>query len=142
MQNKRLYADSSLIIIGIENKHSNSALVLQLIAAGMLEAFISEKTLLEVKNYFERNSSERTAYFALQLVKREFKIIALSEIQEEMRKWEAKIKKKDLEHLASAKHAKLDFIVAFDRDFEPFEEYRTPKQFLRQLGLKPREMEY
>lgn len=142
MQNKRLYVDSSLVIIGIEDKHSNSALVLQLIAARMLEAFTSEKTLLEVRNYFKRSSSERTAYFAQQLVKREFKIIALSGIQEEMRKWRGKIKEKDLEHLAAAKHAKLGFIVAFDRDFEPFEEYRTPKQFLQQLGLKPRETEY
>lgn len=54
-----------------------------------------------------------------------------------------KVKEKDLEHLATAKSLGLKFIVAFDRGFEPFPEYYTPKEFVEKiLKLKGFETDY
>ena len=54
-------------------------------------------------------------------------------VEKELAAWRGKIKEKDLEHLATAKALKLKFIVALDRDFEPFEEYCTPKEFVEKI---------
>lgn len=142
MPRKRVYVDSSAIIIGIEQPSSNSALVLELIAGKQLEAFTSEKTLREVGYFFARHRTQRQAYFVQQLIRREFSVIPFNRIEKDLRKWRGKIKEKDLEHLAAVKALALPRIVAFDRDFKAFKEYRTPKKYLEELGLKARETEY
>lgn len=142
MQNKKLYADSSMIINAIARPKSNSALIMELVRERALEAATSEKTIAEVRNYFARIGMEKQAYLAERLIRQSFKIITIGDIQKEMRKWRGKIKTKDLEHLASAKKMKLQYIVAFDRDFEPFKEYRTPKQFVDELGVASKPTDY
>lgn len=142
MQKPRLYADSSCIIIGMEKKGTNSSSLLELIAAEKLQAFTSEKTLAEVDNHFRDFGGEREAYFSIQFIKRCFTIVLLSKILAQQRRWRGKIKEKDLAHLATAKMLRLPVIVAFDRDFKPFAEYRTPKQFLEEMGAKTFGMEY
>ncbi len=52
------------------------------------------------------------------------------------------IKDKDLEQLATVKKIGIKFLVAYDRYFENFEEYITPKAFIRQIGIKPNSEEY
>ena len=69
-------------------------------------------------------------------------IIKRDEITHELEKWKCKIKDKDLEHVATAKLLRLKYLVSLDRDFEKFEEYRTPKQFIIELGLKPYQTDY
>ena len=142
MPKNKLYVDSSAIIIGIEKRESNSALLLELIAAKRLQPYTSEKTLREVNSYFSAHGTEREAYFVQQLVRREFTIVPLEKIMPQIRKWRGRIKEKDLEHLATAKALRLPFIVAFERDFRTFKEYRTPKQFLQGLVIKHLETEY
>lgn len=36
----------------------------------------------------------------------------------------------------------LDFLLSYDRDFENFDEYITPKAFIKELGLKTAASEY
>jgi hypothetical protein len=37
---------------------------------------------------------------------------------------------------------RIRFLVSYDRDFEPFEEYKTPKEFVKILGFKGVEEEF
>lgn len=69
-------------------------------------------------------------------------IIKRSEIQEEIPKWRGKIKEKDLENLATVKHVGLKYLVALDEHYRGFEEYKTPKEFIESLGMKPSDTEY
>ncbi len=140
MPKPRLYADSSVVIIGLENKESNSSIIMRLVAAGKLEAYTAEKTLEEVRNYFERRDAAREGYFAVQLIKRCFKVIGRDEINAS--KWRGKIKEKDVEHLASAKKYRLQRIIAFDRDYNKFSEHRTPKEFVEELGITSKTTDY
>ena len=47
-----------------------------------------------------------------------------------------RIKDKDLEQLAVVKKYGIKYLIAYDRDFENFEEYVTPKKFLQIVGEK------
>lgn len=142
MQKKRLYVDSSVVIPGIDNKASNSAIVLELVAAREVEAFTSENTLMEVKDYFSTNATAHEAYLAEQTIKRNFAVVPLDRVKKHLSKWRGRIKEKDLAHLATAKALRLPHIIAYDRDFKPFKEYRMPKQFLEELSLKHFDTEY
>lgn len=59
-----------------------------------------------------------------------------------MERWEGQIKEKDLEQLAVVKKLGIKFLVSYDRDFSPFKEYLTPKEFLKQMDLKPNQTEF
>lgn len=53
-----------------------------------------------------------------------------------------KIKEKDLEQLAVTRKYGIKYLIAFDRDFEGFEEYKTPKEFLEILEEEVSEEEF
>jgi len=38
--------------------------------------------------------------------------------------------------LATVKKLGIKFLVSYDRDFESFEEYITPKAFVKKMGIK------
>ncbi len=52
------------------------------------------------------------------------------------------IKDKDLEQLAAVKKLGIKYLISYDRDFEKFEEYITPKAFINWIGIKPSSYEY
>jgi len=54
-----------------------------------------------------------------------------------MLKYKKLIKAKDLEQVAAVKKLGIKHLLSYDRDFEPFEEYITPKEFIKELGVKP-----
>jgi len=141
MQKRRLFVDSSAIIYGLECPQSNSSTLLRLIRDKKLRAATSEKALREVKAFLALKRGEKLAYCGEVFVKRNFTIIGRKEIEAEVKTFRGRIKEKDLEHLATAKKLGAR-IVALDRDYAPFKEYVTPKQLVRELGLKPRDTEY
>jgi predicted nucleic acid-binding protein len=57
-------------------------------------------------------------------------------VESDLLKYQDQIKQKDLEQLAVTKKFGLKFLVSYDRDFEAFEEYQTPKRFIESLGLE------
>ncbi|MCZ7380501.1 MAG: hypothetical protein O8C64_02845 [Candidatus Methanoperedens sp.] len=59
----------------------------------------------------------------------------------EIIKWRRKIKEKDLENLATEVY-RVEISQALDDHYKDFEEYRTPKSFIKYMGLKPSETEY
>ncbi len=138
----KIFIDSSTFLWAYNRPESNSATIVRLLADGKLNAVISEKVVEEISHIFLSVHGHRTWGEVEAIIKSRCAIIPRTEIEHETKKWRGKIKEKDLEHLATAKQLAVDFILAFDRDYEPFPEYITPKQFVKKLGLKPSETEY
>ncbi|MBI5212693.1 MAG: hypothetical protein HY957_04895 [Nitrospirae bacterium] len=63
-------------------------------------------------------------------------VVFSADVKKEMAKYKNQIKDKDLEQLAVVKKLGIKFLIAYDKDFEGFEEYITPKAFIEQSGLK------
>jgi predicted nucleic acid-binding protein len=61
-------------------------------------------------------------------------VIPKRDVAETMERYTEEIKAKDLEQIAVVKAKSIKHLVAYDRDFEPFEEYVTPKQFLQETS--------
>ncbi|MEK6843135.1 MAG: PIN domain-containing protein [Candidatus Micrarchaeota archaeon] len=132
----RAYVDTSVLLWGFNFPEGNSSKIIGLLSLGKIEGYASELTLAEIENYFDLNYGEITKRKAITDISANLKIVLISEINSERDKWVGKIKEKDLDHLATAKFLKLKYLIAVDRDFEPFSEYRTPKQFLKEFGYK------
>lgn len=132
----RLFLDSSTIIYNFEYEESNSAIIFNMILEGKFQGIINEKVIEEVRRYMIRRRDRQFAYLVESILRTNFEVHYLFEIENEMRKWEGKIKRKDLEHLATVKEFKIPYLIAFDVDFIDFEEYFTPKEFLNNLDIK------
>lgn len=140
--NRIVFIDTSVFLIAYNVSRTNSELIENLIDEGVIIAVISERVLEELQENLKKYHTEKIAYKILKHLSTTCDIIYRDEIKTEIKLWKGKIKEKDLEHLATAKHLGLKHLVAYDRDFESFEEYRTPKQFVTELGLKPYDSDY
>ena len=129
----KLLLDSSAIVFGFELPNSNSRIIFDLVRSSLLEGFISAKAIPEVRGAFAGTRGEKFLYSLEKTLRDHLKVIEVEEVKEEMEKRRGKIKEKDLEHLATAKALKLPYIVAYDRDFEDFKEYYTPKEFVEKV---------
>lgn len=69
-------------------------------------------------------------------------VVLSADVKKEMTKYKKLIKDKDLEQLATVKKFGIKFLVAYDRDFENFEEYITPKSFVKEIGIKSASSDY
>jgi len=141
---KRAYLDSMVFIFG-RLEECNSRLVLFLAQLGEFEVVTSELVLEEVERFFRDNFSRQAGYVSRRFVEElSARIVRRDEIRTEMNKLKGEIKAKDLENLAAVKHENLDYLVAFDNDYEEakVKEYITPKEFVRLFKLKPYKMEY
>lgn len=136
------FLDTNVFIFSFEYPHSNSRKIIEQLNAGKIDAIVCEKVVREVIKYFQK-------YYGIELI-RLFRryilgsciVIANEKVKDEMKKWRGKIKEKDLEQLSTVKKYGLKYLVSYDRDFEDFEEYTTPKEFVAVLGLKPYETEF
>ena len=110
--------------------------IIELLNEAEVEAVTSERVLGEVQNYFRKYYSKD-----LSAVFRNYRLISCtiippSMVREEMDRHRGRIKEKDLEQIAVAKTLGLKYLVSYDRDFEVFEEYKTPKEFIEALNLE------
>ncbi len=133
----RVFLDTNIFIYAYEFHESNSNKIIDLLNKGQIEAVISERVLKEVMTYFKKFYDKDIAATFRDYLLRTCSIVFLGDIRNEMRLYKNQIKDKDLEQLASVKKLGIKFLVAYDRDFEKFEEYIIPKAFIKQLGLKP-----
>ena len=137
-----IYLDSNIFIWGYNFPESNSAKTLEFIMDSDIELYMSEKVIDELRQYFcTYFNKDIFSEIRLMLFSRS-NIIYNGEIQSELEKWRNKIKKKDLEHISIIKKFKIPILVSYDRDFEAFSEYMTPKKFVKYIGLKPSKTEY
>lgn len=138
----RVFLDTNIFIYAYEFHESNSNKIIDLLNKGQIEAVISERVLKEVMTYFKKFYDKDLAATFRDYLLRTCSIVFSGDIRNEMRLYKNQIKDKDLEQLASVKKLGIKFLVAYDRDFEKFEEYIIPKAFIKQLSLKPSPSDY
>ena len=137
-----IFLDSSVIILGLEKEKSNSTKILDLVFEKKIEATINSKVLIEVRRYFSKRRNNNYAFLIENLLRKHCKIIYESDLEKQILNFKGKMKEKDLIHLATVKELSLKYLIAFDRDFKPFNEYKTPKQFLKELKIKSESTDY
>lgn len=141
---KRAYLDSMIYIFG-RLEECNSRLVLFLAQLGEFEIVASELVIEEVEKFFKQNFSRQAGYISRRFIEElSSRIVRRNEITAEMEALKGKIKEKDLENLATVRHEKLEYLVAYDDDYKEakIKEYITPKQFVKLFRLTPYKKEY
>src|SRR3989338_1177264 len=133
----RIFLDTNVFIYAFEFPESNSSKIIDLLNKGQIEAVISERVLKEVQAYFKKfHDKDLAALFRNYLLKT-CAVVVSTDVKKEMAKYKKLIKGKDLEQLAVVKKLGIKYLVAYDRDFEDFEEYIIPKVFVIEMGIKP-----
>jgi predicted nucleic acid-binding protein len=132
----RVFLDTGVFIYAFEFSQCNSNKIIDLLNKGYIEAVISERVLNEVQTYFKKFYNKDLAGIFRDYLLRTCTVVFSIDIQKEMTKYRKLIKDKDLEQLATVKKLGIKFLVAYDRDFESFEEYITPKAFVKEMGFK------
>ena len=138
----RVFLDTNIFIYSFEFPESNSAKIISLLNKGEIEAITSERVLKEVVCYFEKYHSIKLARKFRRYLLDNCVIIMKKNIIKKVNALKGQIKDKDLEQLATVKKFGIKFLIAYDKDFEPFEEYITPKQFLKKLDKETSDSEF
>lgn len=132
----RVFLDTNVFIYAFEFPECNSSKVINLLNKGQIEAIISERVLKEVQAYFKKFYRKDLASAFRDYLLRTCSVVFSVDVKREMVKYKKMIKSKDLEQLAVVKKLGLKFLVSYDRGFENFEEYTTPKEFIKEMGIK------
>ncbi|MGQ9460624.1 MAG: hypothetical protein ACUVRA_05290 [Candidatus Bathyarchaeaceae archaeon] len=141
---EKAYLDSMTFILG-RLEECNSRLVLFLAQLGEFKVVTSELVIEEVERFFRENFGRQAGYISRRFVEElSSHIVRRDEIKTEMNELKGKIKAKDLENVAAVRHENLEYLVAYDEDYEEAEikEYITPKEFVKLFRLRPYDMEY
>jgi len=138
----KAFVDSNVFIYAFEFWDSNSALIIDMLNDGEIEAFVSSRVLKEVTRYFRRFHGRKLSGLFRNYMLQSCTMVLREELRPTMKRLEGSIKEKDLEQLAAVKALGLRHLVSYDRHFEPFEEYATPRQFVESLGMKARKSEF
>jgi predicted nucleic acid-binding protein len=135
MQKPRPFLDSSVIIRGLLYPSSNSGVILKLVTNGEVLGVVNVKVTKEVTDVLKRIKNKDFASNALIFMNSTFEIVGKEVYSAQMNELRGKIKDKDLEHISTVKALNLTYLVAYDRDFESFPEYKIPKDFLMDIGI-------
>lgn len=138
----RVFIDTNVFIYAFEFPESNSHKIIDLLNNGSIEAVISELVLREVQAYFKKFYGKDLAAAFRDYLLRTCTVIFPDDLKKEMRQYRNQIKDKDLEQLATVKKLGIKFLVAYDRDFEGFEEYIIPKAFIEYIKMKAVSSDY
>jgi predicted nucleic acid-binding protein len=134
---RRVFLDTNIFIYAFEFPDSNSGKVIDLLNKGQIEAVISERVLKEVQTYFKKFHGKDLAALFRDYLLRTCVLVFPADLKKEMLRYKRLIKAKDLEQVAAVKKLGIKYLLSYDRDFEPFEEYMPPKVFIKEVGLKP-----
>ncbi|MBI2136052.1 type II toxin-antitoxin system VapC family toxin [Candidatus Woesearchaeota archaeon] len=138
----KVFLDSNIFIYGFEYEKSNSALVIKAINDDKIEPIVSERVIKEVTRYFEKFHSLELARKIRRYILETCTVISGSFVIAEIERLRNSIKEKDAEQVAVVKKLGIKYLIALDRDFEPFDEYIIPKDFIAILGNKAFSTEY
>lgn len=139
---RRVFLDTNVFIYAFEFPKSNCGKIIELLNEGQIEAVISERVVKEVQTYFKKFYTKDLASTFRDYLLRTCTVVFSVDVEEEIAKFKGMIKEKDLEQLATVKKLGIKFLVAYDKDFENFEEYITPKAFIKEMGIKAAASEY
>lgn len=138
----RVFIDTSVFIYAFEFPVSNSNTIIELLNNEKLEAVISERVVKEVYRYFRKYHSKALADTFRKYLHEACRVILTRNVKNALEKYRGQIKEKDLEQLAVVKEFGIKYLLAFDRDFEEQEEYRTPREFVELMGGKWEKSEF
>ena len=136
----RVFLDTNIFVFSFEFPESNSNKVIGLLNKGQIEAITSEQVLKEVQAYFKRFYDKDLASSFRDYILRTCTVMFSSDVKREVLQYKGLIK--DLEQLATAKKLGIKFLLSYDRDFENFDEYITPKKFIKEMGIKSASTDY
>lgn len=139
---RRVFLDTNVFIYAFEFPECNSNKIIDLLNNGQIEAVISERVLVEAQAYFKKFYSKDLAALFRDYQLRTCTVVFTADVKREMVRYKKLIKSKDLEQLATVKKLGIKFLVSYDRDFESFEEYITPKAFIKEMGIKTAQSHY
>ena len=138
----RVFLDTGIFIYSFEFPKSNSAKIIELLNNQEIEAIISERVLKEVTRYFEKFYNIEVARKFRRYLIDNCIFVEKNKVLNEKESLKGQIKEKDLEQLAVVKKYGIKYLIAYDKDFESFEEYFTPKKFLEKLDHEFSEDEF
>lgn len=138
----KIFLDTNVFIYGLTVPQSNSKKILLLAEANRFQVVTSELAVKETVRVFRRILSDQEAYNALMYITKFAQVVPKRKILGKIKKFSGTIKEKDIENIATVKHFKIKFLVAYDRDYKNFNEYFTPKRFLEKIGEKAEKTEY
>jgi len=138
----RVFLDTNIFVYSFEFPESNSAKIIEILNKGEIEAITSEKVLEEITRYFKKYHSLILARKFRRYLLDSCILIRNDEVKEQINSLKGKIKEKDIEQLAVAKKYGIKFLISYDKDFEGFEEYFTPKKFLERLNKENTNTEF
>jgi len=133
---RRIFLDTNVFIYAFEFPECNSGKIINLLNKGQIEAIISEQVLKEVQAYFKKYYSKDLAAIFRDYLLRTCTVVFSVDVKREMAKYKKVIKSKDLEQLAVVKKLGIKYLISYNRDFEAFEEYITPREFIKEMGIK------
>lgn len=138
----RVFLDTNVFVYAFEFPNSNSRLIIDLLNEGEVEAVVSERVFKELYRYFRRfHSKGLTDEFRVYMFST-CQLILSSEVCDKTSRYRGEVKDKDLEQLITVREYGIKHLVSYDKDFEDVKEYITPREFVRQLGIEPRQTEY
>ena len=138
----RVFIDTNVFIFGFERKKSISRKVINLLNDGQIDAVISERIIKELLKYFKKFYNRKLANDFRNYVIQSCEVVFAEELEDEIKHYKGKIKDKDLEQISAVKYMGLKYLISLDRDFIGFDEYTTPKEFIKIMGLKSHKTEY
>jgi predicted nucleic acid-binding protein len=138
----RVFLDTNIFIFAFEFPESNSGKIIDLLNQGKIEAVISQRVFKEIVNYFRKYYNKELADKFRRYILQSCSLVLEYDIKDSMAMLKNEIKEKDLEQIATVKKFGLKYLVSLDRHFEKFEEYITPKEFIKILGIKENKSEY
>lgn len=138
----RVFIDTSVFIYAFEFPDSNSSVIIELLNDEKIEAVVSERVVKEVYRYFRKYHDKALADTFRKYLYEACRVILARNVKDAMNKYRGKIKEKDLEQLTVAREFGIKYLIAFDRDFEGQEEYRTPREFVEIMCGRGKESEF
>ncbi len=136
MRNKA-FLDSNVFIFGFELPRSNSRRILELLASGEIRGVVTDRIVREVTGYFRREHGKDQAVRG-----RDFILITCEPVLEAdltiPHAIATLVGRKDAGALAATRGLGLSRLVSLDRDFVEVPECRTPREYLSEIGQRPR----
>jgi len=133
----RAFLDSNVFIFGFERPRSNSHRILELLKEGELRGVVTDRVVREVMRYFRKYYGKDLAAKFRDLILLTCDLILEEELPVD-RALVDLVGFKDAGALAAVRSLGLSRLVSTDADFADVSEHRTPREFLREQGGRPR----
>ena len=133
----RAFLDSNVFLFALERPGSSSRRLVQLLSEGAVHGVVTDRIVREMLRYFRRHYPKDVgAKF------RDFLIFSCELVLEEdlpnRREFVGAVGAKDARALAAVRTLGISRLVSTDSDFTGVPEWRTPREFLLELGERPR----